>query len=146
MKIKNRIWPISITLIMGLFMLFWIWFIPFSAARRDSLVSVDYYQKGIDYQKTIDRVTAAKEAERLFNLKVEKDSLLLIIQPKQVDKMFGEVLCIRPNAKHMDKLVPLNISEKGLQKIYLTPGVWNINIIWEDEFNQFQQIERVIIP
>lgn len=142
---KDLWWPTGLIVTISGTILFFIWFIPFSASNMDSLVTEDYYEKGIKYQETIERINRTKTDGNLFLILPASELLIIQTHRSRVASIQGLISLKRPNSINMDKNIPISFTKNGLQKIDLAPGVWNLNILWNEGSVQYQQMKRVIV-
>ena len=97
------------------------------------LVTEKYYQKELEYQKSIDATKNAKSLKE--NIKVKKVSEGLKIyfptefNPKEIT---GKVFLYRPSNKQLDFEMPISLSNTYLlvPEKRLLGGRWNITVSW----------------
>ncbi len=135
MKIKLS-WPIGIIIIYGFFLVTLISFIIFTRYNQVNLVSEDYYQKEINYQKQIDRIERTRTLPESLEWKfLKNEDKIYFIFPKEISthNFEGEVIFFRPSDSSQDIRTNLEISENNDQFIdikHLARGYWKIKILW----------------
>ncbi len=98
------------------------------------LVSDSYYQKELEYQKTINATKNAKELKE--NIKIKKSSEgLKVYFPTEFNSkgITGKVSLYRPSDKRLDFEIPISISNAYLlvPEKSLLGGRWNIIVSWK---------------
>lgn len=112
------------------------------------LVTENYYEKEMVYQKEID---GAKNTKALSSVisgdKTEKGYQLTF--PKEVvtkRKSLGKVELYRPSNKKLDFELPLILSEHHflIPKEKLVPGRWNIKVTWQQNGKEYFYTDKII--
>lgn len=142
---KDLAWPMGLFITIGGTILFFLWLIPFSATKTDALVSDTYYQEGISYQETINRLERTVNDKKSLVVFTKDQVIYLQVVADRISSIEGTVLLRRPNDTSLDKKVPLSFSPKGEQSIAVLPGVWNMTATWNEENKDYQQNEKVIV-
>lgn len=129
-------WGTGIVIVIAAFISFIMYFvITMSTNNKYSydLVTDNYYQQELQYQKQIE---AEKNAKNLIeNVKLKHSEFGLTVNfPKDLDyKMInGKVFLYRPSNKQLDFEIPISISNKYLlvPEKRLLDGRWNISVAW----------------
>lgn len=115
------------------------------SANHD-LVTEEYYQAELGYQKEIDAENNA--TKNSFNLKLMKtDEGLLIVFPKGLEykDLQGKVSFYRPSNKHLDFDLPVSLSNSHLliPDKRLLDGRWDIKVFWEAHKKQYLHKESI---
>ena len=130
-------WGTGIVIVIAAFISFIMYFvITMSTNNKYSydLVTDNYYQQELQYQKQIE---AEKNAKNLIeNVKLKHSEFGLTVNfPKDLDyKMInGKVFLYRPSNKQLDFEIPISISKPYLlvPEKRLLDGRWNIKIDWQ---------------
>ena len=130
-------WGTGIVIVIAAFISFIMYFvITMSTNNKYSydLVTDNYYQQELQYQKQIE---AEKNAKNLIeNVKLKHSEFGLTVNfPKDLDyKMInGKVFLYRPSNKQLDFEIPISISNTYLlvPEKRLLDGRWNINIAFK---------------
>ena len=128
-------WGTGIVIVIAAFISFIMYFvITMSTNNKYSydLVTDNYYQQELQYQKQIE---AEKNAKNLIeNVKLKHSEFGLTVNfPKDLDyKMInGKVFLYRPSNKQLDFEIPISISKPYLlvPEKRLVDGRWNIKIL-----------------
>ncbi len=148
---KSSRWPVGIASIYIFFVLVLISFVIFSGFERVDLVTEDYYEKEIKYQKQIDRINRAESLSSPVNWNYDKNSQLLKVQfpeeltPQQIE---GNILIFRPSDANEDKMIPLNLSPDGSQIVstrQLKKGFWKLKIYWKIDDSDYYKEGPLVI-
>ncbi|MBT3740691.1 MAG: FixH family protein [Polaribacter sp.] len=132
-------WGTGIVIVIAAFISFIMYFvITMSTNNKYSydLVTDNYYQQELQYQKQIE---AEKNAKNLIeNVKLKHSEFGLTVNfPKDLDyKMInGKVFLYRPSNKQLDFEIPISISKPYLlvPEKRLLDGHWNIIVSWTYE-------------
>lgn len=135
MKIKIS-WPTGIIiaiLAFVIFILFFVFRVTFMAEYDHHLVSEDYYQDELNYQKEIDKLNnAAVLKEDVTLLKVKNG--LLIQFPSQFDpsQITGMISFKRMSNDKLDFQYPINLKSNKylISDTILVDGRWDVKIEW----------------
>lgn len=133
MKLKIH-WGLSITVFLILFVLFLLGNLIFSATQSNDLVTEDYYQKEVDYQRQIDK--EAKSKRLPGQISIIKGAATLAFQFPSlagIDSVNGEIHFYRPSNKKMDKKIQIKINDDRTQVVDIrefVKGFWKIKIDW----------------
>ena len=134
---KYNRWPVAIAVFYSLFVLILVAFVIYTRYQTVNLVSDDYYQQELIYQQQIDRI---KRTDSLVNPvrwshdEVQKLLTLHFSPELEIEQIQGQILFFRPSDAQQDKLIAINLTSDGSQKIsteQLTPGYWKLKIFWQ---------------
>ncbi len=142
---KETFWPLGLFITIGGTIAFFLWLIPFSATKTDSLVSNTYYQEGITYQETINRLNRTKADNKSMGIVSTNSGIQIQVQPHRTSVIQGNLSLRRPNDTSMDKDIPLSFSSDGIHMVMIAPGVWNLTARWNEDGIEYQQRERIIV-
>jgi nitrogen fixation protein FixH len=144
-------WPLGITVALLLFASGLVALISFAVTSNSDLVVKDYYEQDLLYQQRIDRQTRTEPfADRL---QVSHDlglGKILIQLPAEHATLgtTGEVHLYRPSAAGLDQRWPLELNAAGMQILEardLTPGLWQVKILWTVRGEEFFLDHRLVI-
>jgi nitrogen fixation protein FixH len=102
------------------------------ATSKVDLVQKDYYQKEIDYQNHINKVSNSSAFKTIKTMTYLPEMQALRIGfPTPVSK--GEVTFFRPSDKGLDFTIPINkISLFNYSTEKLKKGRWKVQVTWSD--------------
>ncbi len=136
MKFKLN-WGQSLALVMLAFMIFILSFV-YKTFTRDSydhhLVSKQYYQDEITFQKEIDANSNASKLSEKVTLSNSNEGILIKF-PSEInqDAISGKIKIMRPTTDKLDLVMPIKLEnhKMTIPKENLIKGVWNIRIDWK---------------
>ncbi|MBT3343087.1 MAG: hypothetical protein HN712_11175 [Gemmatimonadetes bacterium] len=111
--------------------------VGFAFSQRVDLVSDDYYQREIDHQQHIDRVTRTQELPDGVEWTVtHQDGDFLFELPKGHfnGDLQGQIHFYRPDNSTLDRTHGIHLDVQGQQRITaagLPAGHWRIHIEWQ---------------
>jgi hypothetical protein len=148
---KEWVWPASIIASFAIFIAFMmtIWF--FYNSQRIDLVTQNYYERQIQYQGQIDRITRTRNLPEPVRLTYSSEQRQIEIQfpfqfqPEQVE---GTVTFYRPSNSSMDYVLPIVLSTERKQIIFtqnLAAGLWRIKMSWQSEGLEYYHEEMILL-
>jgi nitrogen fixation protein FixH len=128
------------------FILFFVIRMNLDDKANHDLVTEEYYQAELGYQKEIDAENNANDHDK--NIEVEKTVEGLVITfPKNIDNktVKGTVSLYRPSNKHLDFDFPISLSDSHLlvPDKRLLEGRWDIKIAWEYQNEKYLHKENI---
>ena len=147
----NVNWGWGIAIFFITFSVVLIGFIILSTLNRFDLVSKDYYNEEIGYQKQIDRIARSQTLGQSLTWHYDKMNQIITINfPATTDprKITGKIVFFRPSDAKQDRLISVQPDSHGWQKIdvhMLSSGFWRMKIFWQSESSEFYHEEQVII-
>ncbi len=108
--------------------------------QKVDLVEEDYYKKGIDFQKQIDK----EERSNKYSDQIEIYSdgeILLIVFPQEIQDnlVSGEILLYRPSDSSLDMKFPIQLNDKKqiIPVSSLKKGFWRVKLNWSYNNNNY---------
>lgn len=136
MNTSRNYWPIGVTLTLSLFFLGTIGLIVMSCMERTDLVTNNYYEDEIRFQKQIDRVERASlletKATAAYDRAGQKVTISLPIY-SGTDSVQGQIQLYRPSDAGLDQDFNLRLDAHGAQVIdasRLRKGLWRVKVSW----------------
>lgn len=148
---KKFNWGTGIVLAVTLFIIATLSVVSYIISLDFYLVSNDHYEKGVQYQETIDE---KKRAEDLNNpvlvLFDEGSTSIKLIFPDEIlsDSLSGDVTFYRPNDPNLDKKYKLNLNTEGLQTIPVgdfEKGRWKLTVQWKTDSLTYLEEKNIFI-
>lgn len=142
-------WGTGILISIIIFMIITLATMIFLMNQDVDLVESDYYAKGIDHQKQIDRVNRTNLMEDSSLIKLEGDYLRLFF-PKnyKLKKVSGTIQFYRPSDSKKDITLPISLDTVAQQVIpvkLLEKGYWKVKLNWTaDEVEYYKESSFVI--
>jgi hypothetical protein len=123
--------------------------IIFSQSLDFGLTQENYYEQGLKYQQQIERIERTKALSESVKISLEK-SILLIEFPELFvpNNVIGKIHFFRPSNPSLDKILPLELSENGIQKIDLSDflnGLWIVKLYWSNKDLEYYMEKRIFI-
>lgn len=147
---KNKFnWGTGILISIIVFMVITIGTVVFLMNQDVDLVASDYYDKGIQHQKQIDRLNRTNSLGDEIQI-IPADGFIKLSFPKSfVNRNFeGSVKFYRPSDSKKDFSLPLSLDTSGQQIIStqsIMRGYWKINVNWtKDSIEYYKESSFVI--
>lgn len=146
MKLKFN-WGFGIVVFVGIFMAFILTLVYKCSKENVDLVSSDYYDKEIQYQKQINRINNSSELTSQLVIKAE-DGKVNVLFPESFKglKLQGNITFFKPDNAAKDFEVPLNLDDNLKQSIStkdLASGRWNVKVIYSDHQKEYYAEEKI---
>lgn len=148
---KKFNWGTGIALAVVIFIIATLSVVSYLISLDFFLVSNDHYEKGVEYQETIDQKNRAENLKQpLVVLFDEPTVSIKLLFPKEFvqDTLKGSVTFYRPNDPSLDKIYPLNLNSEGLQVIPVQDfekGRWKLTVRWESDSLSYLEEKNIII-
>jgi len=120
--------------------------------RQDvSLVSDDYYQQEINYDKQLDRLSNTRNLTEKPEIVVSSAAGTVSIRfPESLPRVgiSGNVHFFRPSDAKLDVTYPLKLNDSGLQKLdisKLTKGLWTLKFTWSFEGKEYFEEQNLVL-
>jgi hypothetical protein len=139
-------WGTGILITIILFMVASISMAVFFMSQEVHLVTDNYYEKELEYQKQIDIEKQTKELDENIEIKFNGAAVTILLPELYSDKKInGEIYFYRPSDPHKDFKLPLQLSEKKqiVPVKGFTKGFWRIKLLWEMDGEKYY-FERAI--
>jgi len=141
-------WGWKIAIVYTVFAIMTVGFVIYGSMQKVSLVEEDYYEKEIKFQQQIDKIKNAVASPDAVEINYDIAHYLLSIQYSGSDLLKGEIHLFRPSDANEDMLIPLNLDEKGHQKINATTllkGLWVVKVSWESDGEDYFKSQQITI-
>ncbi len=134
--IKHRNpWPIAITGFFIIAIIFIATFIAFAVRQREDLVSADYYEREVGYQKQLDTMNRSQSFAdtTVVTFQPTQQVIVITLPVAQSKGATGSIHLYRPSDARMDRELPLALSTDGTQRLdarKLSDGLWKVRVKW----------------
>ncbi|OIQ24153.1 FixH family protein [Lacinutrix sp. MedPE-SW] len=111
------------------------------------LVTEEYYEKEMLYQREIDAETNTYNLkEKIKNTKTNNGWLLEFPKELEPSKIKGKVFLYRPSNEKLDFNMPLNLTSSNLliPDNKMLDGRWNITIDWEYDGTKYMYKKQIL--
>ncbi len=127
------------------FILFFVIRMSSDNRANHDLVTEEYYEAELGYQKEIDAETNANKNARITVEKTAEGLLLKFPENLDLNKVKGTVSLYRPSNKHLDFDLSISLSQAHLliPDKRLLDGRWDIKVFWEYEGEDYLHKESI---
>lgn len=147
---KKMNWGKGIALAITIFIIGTLSMVSYFISLDFFLVTNNHYEKGVEYQKTIESKERARQLENpvlvVFDEKTE--SLRIIFPNELIGKAQGNINLYRPNNPKLDKRLPLQVNATGTQVIPVSEmekGKWILTIEWTIDQLDYLEEKTIMI-
>lgn len=113
-------------------------------SESDALVDIDYYEKGLDYDKDYNRKAQVQTDDARPEITISADQLLISFKAQAK----GELKLVRNSDKRMDKRASIKTDDARQVKIPLkgiAKGQWRVILSWESDGKAYLDEQEVRI-
>ncbi|NUN46129.1 FixH family protein [bacterium] len=139
-------WGFRITVLYVGFALLILGMVFVSSMSREDLVSTNYYDNEIAYEKRIQAIKRTKKLEQKPTWNISERAMTVVF-PEPISQITGGTLTLyRASDADRDIVVPLKLDSLRSQAIDLQkalPGMWRAKLEWKSENNDYY-LEDVI--
>ncbi|MCX7877262.1 MAG: FixH family protein [Ignavibacteria bacterium] len=117
-----------------------------SVAMKIDMVTDNYYEKTLIYQKEIEKMRNTMSLKEKIKLEVTDNKYLDVIYPIKPDG--GVITFYRPSDSSADFNLNISADEKLVQRIDIsgiTRGLWKLKFNWSGSGGEYYQEEIVIL-
>jgi len=130
-------WGWKITILYGSFVAMMVTLVIMSARQDIPMVTEDYYEKDLQYESHMVRVSNSANLEKdvavVYNQKTQQ---ITVTFPKDITDFKGEILCFRPSQEGLDFTLNLDKMEGNTLTFgtsEMLKGRWKVKIDWEGD-------------
>ena|SRR5271167_3758839 len=149
MKTNQTFWPYGIIFAFVLFFCGIAAVIVIAVTHREYLVSDNYYDQEIGYQKQMDSAARALESGASISYNPVSSQVIIGIPGAQLTQnCTGKVEFYRPSAPQLDREFPLAAPALGPQIIdasHLAAGLWRVQASWRAGGQDYYLDQRIVI-
>ncbi len=143
-------WPIAITGFFVVAILFIVTFIAFAMRQREDLVSADYYEREIRYQRQLDAMNHSQTlaTQAVVTFEPAQQSIVITLPSAQTQGATGNIHLYRPSDARLDRNVPLALDAAGIQRLDakdLRDGLWKVRLKWNVGGKEYFVDQPVIV-
>ncbi len=135
-KTPRNPWPIAIIGYFIVFAAFIAAYTTFAFHQKMDLVSDNYYDAEIRFQKQIERISRTRLAmtSAMVNYDAARQAINIKFPPAQTKlQPYGKIELYRPSDSNLDREIRLDLDQKGAQVLdasQLQPGFWKVRLQW----------------
>ncbi|MAL19084.1 MAG: hypothetical protein CL670_05730 [Balneola sp.] len=148
---KKFNWGSGIVLAVVIFIIGTLSMVSYFISLDFYLVSNDHYEKGVEYQQTIDKKQRAENLDNPVVVLFDEPSVSIkLIFPTNIlsDSLSGHINFYRPNNPELDKKYKLSLDGEGLQTIPVgefEKGRWKLTVEWEADSLVYIEEKNIFI-
>lgn len=146
---KKSFWGVGIAVVYGAFMLIMIGIVVASRFQPVDLVSRDYYDKEIAYQKQIDRLQRSQQEGMALSIAHSiSEGKLKVTFPERVasKEISGHLKLFRPSSAAMDRNFEITaVSSQQFDTGKLARGLWKIKVDWQVDSLQYYHEQELFV-
>ncbi len=148
---KIHIWAVGITITIVLFLIGTIVLTVIVSQEEFHLVTEDYYEKDLSYQKQIETQVRTKALEQCPVLSVDREAKTCVVSfpaRERYEGITGEITFFRISDAKRDVTHALQLNSEGRQHISvsgLQSGQWIVKMKWTEDGKEYYLEERVYL-
>ncbi len=140
-------WGFGIAIFVGIFMIFISTLVYKCSKQNVDLVSENYYNQEINYQKTINKINTSNRLSAKIDFKLVGEKIILKLpEYLKQSNVIGTVEFFKPDNKLLDFEVPLNFDADKSQSISMSKvakGRWNLKVNYSDQNNEYYMEDKI---
>ncbi len=148
---KIHAWALGITITIVLFLISTIALTIIISQEEYHLVTDNYYDKDLGYQKHIDtrKRTEALEQQPVVEIDRESKTCIISFPPRdRYDGISGELTFFRISDSKIDVTRPLQLNSEGRQHVSVSGlqlGQWILKMTWNEKGQEFYLEQRLYL-
>jgi len=148
---RRNPWPIALVAYFVVFITFIVGFTLFAMRQRMDLVSHDYYEEEIHFQKQVDRLTRTQSLKTDVALNYDSDHRVVTVAlPREhaTSLASASIRFYRPSDARLDRKVDLQARAGGIEPVPvgdLRDGLWKVRVEWTLDGQEYFHDEPLII-
>lgn len=149
-KAKRNLWPVSIVAFFVVAIIFSAVFVTIAVRHRDDLVSVDYYEREVRFQKQLDTInrTQAVAAQAVVKFELKDQAIVIVLPETYTAGATGNIHLYRPSDAQLDRDLPLALAADGTQRVgtqKLAEGLWKVRVNWSSNGQDYFLDQPVLV-
>lgn len=151
MKTSRNYWPLGVTLTLLLFFLGTVGLIIMACLQRSDLVTTNYYEDEIRFQKQIDRVQRTQlletKASAIYDSATQRITVSVPLN-RPGENVKGQIQLYRPSNASLDENYAFKPDAGGTQTIdvsRLPEGLWRLKISWNTAGEDYYLDQRIVL-
>lgn len=142
-------WGTGIFIVIVIFLIVSIGTTLFFMNQKVDLVASDYYNKGIEHQKQIDRINRTNDLNDIVSIDLFNDHILLTFPVDSSESKFeGSIKFYRPSDSNKDFSLPVTLNDDGKQIIptkSLLVGYWKVIVEWSQGSEEYYKEKSFVL-
>lgn len=130
-------WPYAIIGVFVVFILGTAGLIVMATSNRMELVSGDYYEQELRYQRQMESVDRTKALGKKASVALDasRKNILIAVPAEHVAQLVeGRIQLYRPSASGLDRRINLDLTPEGRQLVDVSSmphGLWKVRVQWK---------------
>jgi hypothetical protein len=150
MPTKRNLWPYGLITAFVLFFCGMATVITIAVTHQESLVSSNYYEQEIVYQRQLDALGRAQQAGAKLQYDATAGQLLVVLPEAQLTAtQNGTVVFYRPSAPALDTTGHFGAGPERVHKVdatKLVAGPWTAKVSWEVAGQTYYLEQKFVVP
>ncbi len=148
---KKFHWGWGIVSLYGGFVIFMLGIVAYASLQHFDLVDKDYYARGVDYERQIERIKRADSLLVQPAVSFESSTGELVLGFPKVgipSDVSGTLTLFRPSAASLDFVVPLALGSDFTQRIKpdrLAKGMYRTKLLWVVGGQEYYQERELLL-
>lgn len=144
-------WGWGIVSLYGGFVIFMLGIVAYASLQHFDLVDKDYYARGVDYERQIERIKRADSLAVQPTVSFESSTGELVLRfPHEgsPSDFSGTLTLFRPSAASLDFVVPLELAPDYTQRIKpdrLAKGMYRTKLLWVVAGKEYYQERELLL-
>lgn len=142
-------WGIKILLLYLGFVALIVTMVGLTMRENVDLVSDDYYQQELEYQKKINTIERTALLKEPLTWRITNDTLVLEFPNLRSSSMGGSVFFFRPSDAQLDQKIPIPDKPDSIRRIpvsQLESGLYRMQIDWHASGTSYYNESMIQIP
>jgi hypothetical protein len=148
-NLKSRnLWPASIIGFFVVAIVFMASFVIWAMQQREDLVSADYYEREVLYQRQLDSMNRSHAVATKVVVTFDPARQAILITLPAARGATGRVHLYRPSDARLDRELPLALDDEGVQRLNakgLSGGLWKVRVKWIAQGQDYFLDQPVIV-
>lgn len=150
MQTQRNLWPYGLITAFVLFFGAMATVITIAVTHKETLVSSNYYEQEIAYQKQLDALGRAQQAGAKLQYDASEGQLLVVLPEGQMAAaQKGTVVFYRPSAPALDTTGYFSAGPNRVCKVdatKLVAGPWTAKVSWESAGQTYYLEQKFVVP
>lgn len=147
---KSKInWGTGILITIIIFMVITVSTVVFLMNQDVDLVESDYYAKGIDHQKQIERINRANSMDEEVKIDLENEVVRITFPDRyKSEAISGTIQFYRPSDSKKDITLPISLDTVAQQVVpvkLLQKGYWKVKLNWTENAVEYYKESSFVI-
>lgn len=149
-KLSRNPWPVAIIGFFVVAICFIVSFVVWATHQREDLVSSDYYEQEVLFQRRLDTLNRTQPiaVTAVVTFEPATRAIIITLPPEQRLQATGSIQLYRPSDARLDRRLQLQLDPNGVQRLEareLHEGLWRVRIQWTAHGKEYFLDQPVIV-